>query len=123
MNTMLASYRDNCLARTLIGLLITVVIIALFGCVILVGVMLPVSDEFRIFFFVFGFVGVVLLSIAGVVLWAARLMRRRAAVMDEAFRVAAFLEVHPGWQKETERRISPQEGGDGFYFAHLRKSA
>ena len=36
-------------------------------------------------------------------------------------RVAGFLENHPGWQREKELRLSPLEGGDGFFFAHLRK--
>ena len=35
-------------------------------------------------------------------------------------RVRAFLATHPGWRIEAERRLSPLDGGDGFYLAVLR---
>ncbi len=36
-------------------------------------------------------------------------------------RVADFLAAHPGWRCEAERRLSPLDGGDGFYLALLRR--
>lgn len=35
-------------------------------------------------------------------------------------RARAFLERHPAWTFEGERRLSPLDGGDGFYFARFR---
>ena len=35
-------------------------------------------------------------------------------------RVRAFLATHPGWRIEAERRLSPLDGGDGFYLAVMR---
>lgn len=37
--------------------------------------------------------------------------------------VAAFLARHPGWQLQSQRRFSPLQGGDGFYFALLTRDA
>lgn len=37
-------------------------------------------------------------------------------------RLAAFLAAHPGWRLEFERRLSPLDGGDGFYLAVLRRT-
>ncbi|MCB1390599.1 MAG: RsmB/NOP family class I SAM-dependent RNA methyltransferase [Rhodobacteraceae bacterium] len=34
-------------------------------------------------------------------------------------RVDAFLARHPGWTRRDERRLSPLDGGDGFYLAVL----
>lgn len=36
-------------------------------------------------------------------------------------RVAAFLAAEPGWQVISERRLSPLDGGDGFFLALLRR--
>ncbi|MBK1635688.1 RsmB/NOP family class I SAM-dependent RNA methyltransferase [Rhodovulum adriaticum] len=35
--------------------------------------------------------------------------------------VAAFLARHDGWHLEAERRLTPLQGGDGFYAAVLRR--
>ena len=37
--------------------------------------------------------------------------------------VAAFLDAHPGWRCRFRRRISPLDGGDGFFAAHLEPPA
>lgn len=34
-------------------------------------------------------------------------------------RVAAFLAAHPDWRCTFQRRFGPQDGGDGFFIAHL----
>ena len=36
-------------------------------------------------------------------------------------RVAAFLAVHPGWSCVRTLRLSPLDGGDGFFLATLRQ--
>jgi 16S rRNA (cytosine967-C5)-methyltransferase len=36
-------------------------------------------------------------------------------------RIAAFLAAAPGWRPEGERRLTPLDGGDGFYVSVLRK--
>ncbi|MBI1217397.1 MAG: RsmB/NOP family class I SAM-dependent RNA methyltransferase [Rhodobacteraceae bacterium] len=36
--------------------------------------------------------------------------------------VAAFLAAHPGWQIEAERRLTPLDGGDGFFVAIMRRN-
>lgn len=33
--------------------------------------------------------------------------------------VAAFLDRHPGWRLESSRRLTPLDGGDGFFLAQL----
>ena len=40
---------------------------------------------------------------------------------ENGAQVAAFLERHPGWRLEAERRFTPLEGGDGFFAAVLRR--
>ena len=35
-------------------------------------------------------------------------------------RAAAFAARHPGWRPEGARRLSPLDGGDGFFFARFR---
>ncbi len=35
-------------------------------------------------------------------------------------RVAAFQQDHPGWTLMSERRLTPLDGADGFFWAHLR---
>lgn len=35
-------------------------------------------------------------------------------------RARAFAGRHPGWTAEDERRLSPLDGGDGFFFARFR---
>ncbi|MFT3972539.1 MAG: RsmB/NOP family class I SAM-dependent RNA methyltransferase [Amaricoccus sp.] len=35
-------------------------------------------------------------------------------------RARAFLDRHPEWAAEGERRLSPLDGGDGFFFARFR---
>ena len=35
-------------------------------------------------------------------------------------RVAAFLAAHPDWTCTSQRRLSPLDGGDGFFLAMLR---
>ncbi|KAA2316849.1 RsmB/NOP family class I SAM-dependent RNA methyltransferase [Pseudooceanicola sediminis] len=35
--------------------------------------------------------------------------------------IAAFLARNPGWQVETTRRLTPLDGGDGFFLACLRR--
>jgi 16S rRNA (cytosine967-C5)-methyltransferase len=35
--------------------------------------------------------------------------------------IDAFLTRSEGWQLETSRRLTPLEGGDGFFFACLRR--
>lgn len=35
-------------------------------------------------------------------------------------RTRSFLERHPAWVAEGERRLSPLDGGDGFYFVRFR---
>jgi 16S rRNA (cytosine967-C5)-methyltransferase len=37
---------------------------------------------------------------------------------ENAAQVAAFQAAHPGWTSRAERRLTPLEGGDGFYL-HL----
>ncbi len=37
--------------------------------------------------------------------------------------ISAFLEASPDWSREHARRFLPDEGGDGFYVAILRKPA
>lgn len=51
----------------------------------------------------------------GVVAYATCSFLRR----ENEERVAAFLGRHPGWTCELERRLSPMDGGDGFYLARL----
>jgi 16S rRNA (cytosine967-C5)-methyltransferase len=41
---------------------------------------------------------------------------------ENGAQTADFLARHPGWQLENERRLTPLEGGDGFYLALLRRS-
>jgi 16S rRNA (cytosine967-C5)-methyltransferase len=36
-------------------------------------------------------------------------------------RAAAFSSRHPGWRPEGARRLSPLDGGDGFFFARFRR--
>ncbi|MCA0203303.1 MAG: RsmB/NOP family class I SAM-dependent RNA methyltransferase [Proteobacteria bacterium] len=36
-------------------------------------------------------------------------------------RIAAFLAAQPGWRLMAERRLTPLDGGDGFYLALLRR--
>jgi 16S rRNA (cytosine967-C5)-methyltransferase len=38
-------------------------------------------------------------------------------------RAAAFAARHPGWVAEGERRLSPLDGGDGFFIARFRAPA
>ncbi|TCO72424.1 RsmB/NOP family class I SAM-dependent RNA methyltransferase [Rhodovulum euryhalinum] len=40
---------------------------------------------------------------------------------ENAAQVAAFLARHPGWTVAAERRLTPLDGGDGFYAAVLRR--
>ncbi|MDH3265221.1 MAG: RsmB/NOP family class I SAM-dependent RNA methyltransferase, partial [Paracoccaceae bacterium] len=35
--------------------------------------------------------------------------------------VSAFLARHPGWRPLMQRRLTPLDGGDGFYVAHLTR--
>ncbi len=44
------------------------------------------------------------------------------SLLDEenAAQAAAFCAQTPGWQIETERRLTPLDGGDGFYLAVMR---
>jgi 16S rRNA (cytosine967-C5)-methyltransferase len=44
------------------------------------------------------------------------------AAENEA-RAAAFAARHPGWTAEGERRLSPLDGGDGFFIARFRAPA
>jgi 16S rRNA (cytosine967-C5)-methyltransferase len=39
---------------------------------------------------------------------------------ENGARPHAFLGARPGWQLEAEHRLSPRDGGDGFYVARLR---
>lgn len=39
---------------------------------------------------------------------------------ENGSRARAFLERHPDWTFEGERRLSPLDGGDGFFFARFR---
>lgn len=39
---------------------------------------------------------------------------------ENGHQVAAFLDRHSGWRCEGERRLTPLEGGDGFFVAILR---
>ncbi|MBN8291538.1 RsmB/NOP family class I SAM-dependent RNA methyltransferase [Rhodobacter sp. NTK016B] len=41
---------------------------------------------------------------------------------EDEERVAAFLQRQPGWQRLSELRLSPLDGGDGFFLAVLRKA-
>jgi 16S rRNA (cytosine967-C5)-methyltransferase len=41
------------------------------------------------------------------------------AAENEA-RTRAFLADQPGWTLEADRRLSPLDGGDGFYVARFR---
>lgn len=41
-------------------------------------------------------------------------------VQENEERARAFLARHPGWAAEGERRLSPLDGGDGFFFARFR---
>ena len=42
--------------------------------------------------------------------------------IENSAQVAAFLARHPGWHLEDERRLTPLEGGDGFYGELLRRT-
>lgn len=35
--------------------------------------------------------------------------------------IAAFLAAHPGWNRQRERRLTPLDGGDGFFLAILTR--
>lgn len=37
--------------------------------------------------------------------------------------IAAFLAANPGWTRQSERRLTPLEGGDGFFVAVLRRDS
>ncbi len=39
---------------------------------------------------------------------------------ENSARTRAFLDARPGWRLEAEHRLSPLDGGDGFYVARLR---
>jgi 16S rRNA (cytosine967-C5)-methyltransferase len=41
--------------------------------------------------------------------------------VENADRIAAFLARTPGWQVVARRRLTPLDGGDGFYMAHLTR--
>ena len=38
---------------------------------------------------------------------------------ENSARIAAFLATHPGWQARATRRLTPRDGGDGFFVAVL----
>ena len=40
---------------------------------------------------------------------------------ENAAQVAGFLDRHPGWRRDFERRFTPLDGGDGFYVALLTR--
>lgn len=40
---------------------------------------------------------------------------------ENGAQVAAFLNRHPGWVRQAERRFTPLQGGDGFYLAVLTR--
>ena len=42
---------------------------------------------------------------------------------ENGAQIRAFLDRHPGWQVESERRFTPLDGGDGFFGAVLRRTA
>ncbi len=46
-----------------------------------------------------------------------------SAAHDRLARAAAFLERHPDWTLAAERRLSPLDGGDGFFIARFRAPA
>ena len=50
-----------------------------------------------------------------------------ARIADEAAQAyadpAAFLAANPGWTRQSERRLTPLEGGDGFFVAVLRRDS
>ncbi|GAA0304042.1 RsmB/NOP family class I SAM-dependent RNA methyltransferase [Rhodovulum strictum] len=41
---------------------------------------------------------------------------------ENGAQIAAFLARHPGWACVTERRLTPLDGGDGFFAAILRRN-
>lgn len=41
---------------------------------------------------------------------------------ENARQIARFLSGHPGWTLESELRLTPLQGGDGFYLALLRRN-
>lgn len=41
---------------------------------------------------------------------------------ENGLQIKAFLDRMPGWSVETMRRLTPLDGGDGFFVAALRKS-
>ena len=43
--------------------------------------------------------------------------------IENAERVAAFLDRRPGWREESRRRLTPLDGGDGFALSVLRRGA
>jgi 16S rRNA (cytosine967-C5)-methyltransferase len=59
---------------------------------------------------------------AGLVRPGGRLAHVTCSLLDAENRgqVAAFLARRPGWRVAAERRLSPLEGGDGFYIAILK---
>lgn len=42
---------------------------------------------------------------------------------ENANQIDAFLTRHPGWAKLAERRLTPLDGGDGFYLAVLARQS
>jgi 16S rRNA (cytosine967-C5)-methyltransferase len=41
--------------------------------------------------------------------------------VENGDQVAGFLAAHPGWRLEHQRRLTPLDGGDGFYCALLQR--
>ena len=42
---------------------------------------------------------------------------------ENEVQISRFLDRNPQWHKHSERRFSPTEGGDGFYFALLTRTS
>lgn len=42
---------------------------------------------------------------------------------ENADQITGFLSAHPGWRLERQRRLTPLDGGDGFYCALMRRDS
>ena len=61
---------------------------------------------------------------AGLVSAKGRLAYATCSLLDAENRtqIARFLDRHPGWTLDKEQRLTPLQGGDGFYLAVLAHS-
>ncbi len=80
-----SSLVKNYLARLLIGLGVSAVLLIGIACLLALVFALPVQDETRLWIAVIGVLAIFGLVIAALVAWGAAVIRRRNALLDEAF--------------------------------------